>query len=205
MRVERNRLWRKTATGGGRLASGVGCLEGGEVAGGAAELDADQVNGLVSGAVLGGVAVLLELGERGSRRRHLGDLELEQVDVAGGAYRHVQAPVAAPALRAISADLWALGALEAVDRIQAQADSGVAIDMGASSGCWAADIVVRNNRRLQTVRRSLRLAAVKTLAEFDCSSSRASNASRSRACANSASWTGCCIPCRFADGFPDYF
>ena len=41
--------------------SGVGGLEGGEVAGGAAELDADEVDRLAAGAVLVGVAALLEL------------------------------------------------------------------------------------------------------------------------------------------------
>ena len=43
----------------------------------------------------GGVAALLQLGEGGTGRRHLGHLELEQVHVAGGAHGHVQAPVAA--------------------------------------------------------------------------------------------------------------
>ena len=48
------------AAGGGRWRpSGVGYLEGGDVAGGAAELDADEVNRLAGGAVLFGVAALL--------------------------------------------------------------------------------------------------------------------------------------------------
>ena len=56
---------------------------------------ADEVDRLAGGAVLVGVAALLQLGEGRAGRRHLGDLELEQVHVAGGAHRHVQAPVAA--------------------------------------------------------------------------------------------------------------
>ena len=49
--------------------------------------------GSVGGALLVGAAALPQLGEGGTGRRHLGDLELEQVDVAGGADRHVQTPV----------------------------------------------------------------------------------------------------------------
>ena len=50
------------------LASAVGYLEGGEVAGGAAELDADEVDRLAAGAVLVGVAAFLQLRERRSGR-----------------------------------------------------------------------------------------------------------------------------------------
>ena len=53
--------------------------------GGAAELDADEVDRLAAGAVLVGVAALAQLGEGRSGRRHLRHLELEQVDVAGAA------------------------------------------------------------------------------------------------------------------------
>ena len=58
---------RLASSGRGRqayqIASGVGCLEGGDVASGAAELDADEVDRLARGAVLVGVAALLQLGE----------------------------------------------------------------------------------------------------------------------------------------------
>ena len=68
----------------------VGGFEGSDVAGLAAELDTDEMYGGAGGAVLVGAAALPQLGEGGTGRRHLGDLELEQVDVAGGADRHVQ-------------------------------------------------------------------------------------------------------------------
>ena len=48
----------RTRPGGRWRPSGVGYLEGGEVAGGAAELDADEVDRLAGGAVLVGVATL---------------------------------------------------------------------------------------------------------------------------------------------------
>ena len=51
-----------------------------------------------------------------------------------------------------------------------------------------AQIELRNNRRLHSAMRSSRLPAVKTLAESTSPSSRASSASRSRACSGSASW-----------------
>ena len=77
-------------------------------------------------------------------------------------------------LRAMLADLKMPGALEAVDGVLAQVDSG-----GVTSG---EAIALRNNRRLQAAMRSSRLPTVKTLAQCDFAFSRASSASRSRAC-----------------------
>ena len=70
-------------------------------------------------------------------------------------------------VRAMLADLKMPGALEAVDGILAQADSGGATASEAIEQLLSAQIVLRNNRRLQTAMRSSRLPAVKTLAEFD--------------------------------------
>ena len=65
------------------------------------------------------------------------------------------------------ADLKMPGALEAVDGILAQADSGAATASEAIEQLLDAQIALRNNRRLQTAIRSSRLAAVKTLVQFD--------------------------------------
>ena len=65
------------------------------------------------------------------------------------------------------ADLKMPGALEAVDGILAQADSGAATASEAMEELLNAQIVLRNNRRLQTAMRASRLPAVKTLAQFD--------------------------------------
>ena len=70
-------------------------------------------------------------------------------------------------VRAMLADLKMPGALEAVDGILAQADSGGATAGEAIEQLLSAQIVLRNNRRLQTAMRASRLPAVKTLAEFD--------------------------------------
>ena len=70
-------------------------------------------------------------------------------------------------LRAMLADLKMPGALEAVDGILAQADSGAATASEAMEELLNAQIVLRNNRRLQTAMRASRLPAVKTLAQFD--------------------------------------
>ena len=67
------------------------------------------------------------------------------------------------------ADLKMLGALEAVDGILAQADSGATTAGEAIEQLLGAQIVLRNNRRLETAMRSSRLPVVKTLAEFDFS------------------------------------
>ena len=70
-------------------------------------------------------------------------------------------------LRAMLADLKMPGALEAVDGILAQADSGAATAGEAIEQLLHAQIALRNNRRLQTAMRASRLPAVKTLAQFD--------------------------------------
>ena len=70
-------------------------------------------------------------------------------------------------VRAMLADLKMPGALEAVDGILAQADSGSATATEAIEELLKAQIALRNNRRLETAMRSSRLPAVKTLAEFD--------------------------------------
>ena len=66
-------------------------------------------------------------------------------------------------LRAMLADLKMPGALEAVDGILAQADSGAVTAGEAIENLLDAQIVLRNNRRLNTAMRSSRLPAVKTL------------------------------------------
>ena len=70
-------------------------------------------------------------------------------------------------VRAMLADLKMPGALEAVDGILAQADSGAATAGEAIEQLLGAQIVLRNNRRLDSAMRSSRLPAVKTLAQFD--------------------------------------
>ena len=70
-------------------------------------------------------------------------------------------------VRAMLADLKMPGALEAVDAILAQADSGSATATEAIEELLKAQIALRNNRRLDSAMRSSRLPAVKTLAEFD--------------------------------------
>ena len=72
-------------------------------------------------------------------------------------------------LRAMLADLKLPGALEAVDGILAQADSGAVTASEAIEELLSAQIVLRNNRRLQTAMRSSRLPAVKTIQQFDFS------------------------------------
>ena len=70
-------------------------------------------------------------------------------------------------LRAMLADLKMPGALEAVDGILSEADSGAVSAAEAIEQLLNAQIVLRNNRRLQTAMRSSRLPAVETLAQFD--------------------------------------
>ena len=72
-------------------------------------------------------------------------------------------------MRAMLADLKMPGALEAVDGILAQADSGATTAGEAIEQLLGAHIVLRNNRRLETAMRSSRLPVVKTLAQFDFS------------------------------------
>ena len=70
-------------------------------------------------------------------------------------------------LRAMLADLKMPGALEAIDGVLAQVDSGAATAGEAIELVLNAQIALRNNRRLEAAMRSSRLPAVKTLAEFD--------------------------------------
>ena len=70
-------------------------------------------------------------------------------------------------LREMLADLKMPGALEAVDGILSEADSGAISAAEAIEQLLGAQIVLRNNRRLQTAMRSSRLPAVKTLDQFD--------------------------------------
>ena len=70
-------------------------------------------------------------------------------------------------LRGMLADLKMPGALEAVDGILAQVDTGAVTAGEAIEQLLTAQILLRNNRRLQTAMRASRLPAVKTLAQFD--------------------------------------
>ena len=70
-------------------------------------------------------------------------------------------------VRAMLADLKMPGALEVADDILAQADGGTVTASEAVERLLDAQIVLRNNRRLDSAMRSSRLPAVKTLAEFD--------------------------------------
>jgi DNA replication protein DnaC len=77
------------------------------------------------------------------------------------------APTLRDRLRAQLADLKMPGALEALDDILRQADSGELAAGEAMSALLGSHITLRNQRRLQTAMRSARLPAVKTLADFD--------------------------------------
>ena len=77
------------------------------------------------------------------------------------------APSRRDRLRAMLADLKMPGALEAVDGILSEADGGAITAAEAIEQLLNAQIVLRNNRRLQTAMRSSRLPAVKTLDQFD--------------------------------------
>ena len=77
------------------------------------------------------------------------------------------APARRDRLRAMLADLKMPGALEAVDGILSEADGSTISAAGAIEQLLNAQIVLRNNRRLQTAMRSSRLPAVKTLDQFD--------------------------------------
>ena len=67
------------------------------------------------------------------------------------------------------ADLKMPGALEAVDSVPSDADGGGVTTTEAIERLLGAQIILRNNRRLQTAMRSSRLPIVKTLDEFDFS------------------------------------
>ena len=77
------------------------------------------------------------------------------------------APARRDRLRAMLADLKMPGALEAVDGILSDADGGTISAAEAIEQLLNAQIVLRNNRRLQTAMRSSRRPAVKTLDQFD--------------------------------------
>ena len=77
------------------------------------------------------------------------------------------APARRDRLRAMLADLKMPGALEAVDGILSDANGGTISAAVAIEQLLNAQIVLRNNRRLQTAMRSSRLPAVKTLDQFD--------------------------------------
>ena len=80
------------------------------------------------------------------------------------------APARRDRLRAMLADLKMPGALEAVDGILSDADGGTISAAEAIEQLLNAQIVLRNNRRLQTAMRSSRRPAVKTLDQFDFAS-----------------------------------
>ena len=77
------------------------------------------------------------------------------------------APARRDRLREMLADLKMPGALEAVDGILSEADSGTLSAAEAIEQLLNAQILLRNNRRLQTAMRASRLPAVKTLDQFD--------------------------------------
>jgi len=70
-------------------------------------------------------------------------------------------------LRDMLADLKMPGALEALDAILQGIDGGQVSAAEALEAVLAAQITLRNNRRLEAAMRSSRLPAVKTLADFD--------------------------------------
>ena len=72
-------------------------------------------------------------------------------------------------LRGQLADLKMPGALEALDEILAGLDGGTLTAPAALDALLAAQIALRNHRRLDAAMRSSRLPAVKTLADFDFS------------------------------------
>lgn len=72
-------------------------------------------------------------------------------------------------IRAQLADLKLPGALEALDSILSGVDGGRVTAAEAIEKLLAAQIDLRNNRRLQAAMRASRLPAVKTLADFDFS------------------------------------
>lgn len=69
-------------------------------------------------------------------------------------------------IRAMLADLKMPGSLEAVDTILSDVDGGHLGATDAINRLLAAQINLRNNRRLQAAMRSSRLPAVKTLETF---------------------------------------
>jgi DNA replication protein DnaC len=72
-------------------------------------------------------------------------------------------------IRGMLADLKMPGSLEAIDAILSDIDGGRLAATEAIGRLLAAQITLRNNRRLQAAMRSSRLPAVKTLESFDFS------------------------------------
>jgi DNA replication protein DnaC len=79
------------------------------------------------------------------------------------------APSQRDAIRSMLADLKMPGSLEAVDGILGEIDGGKLAATEAINRLLSAQIMMRNNRRLQAAMRSSRLPAVKTLESFDFS------------------------------------
>ncbi len=72
-------------------------------------------------------------------------------------------------IRAQLADLKMPGALEALDEVLTRVDGGGVTASEAIEQLLGAQIMLRNNRRLQAAMRSSRLPAIKTLDDFDFS------------------------------------
>ncbi len=70
-------------------------------------------------------------------------------------------------IRSMLADLKMPGALEAADQILSEVDGGQLTASEAIQRLLGAQIMLRNNRRLQAAMRSSRLPAIKTLEGFD--------------------------------------
>ena len=70
-------------------------------------------------------------------------------------------------IRGQLADLKLPGALEALDEILTRVDGGAVTASEAIEQLLGAQIMLRNNRRLQVAMRSSRLPAIKTLEDFD--------------------------------------
>ncbi len=70
-------------------------------------------------------------------------------------------------IRAQLADLKLPGALEALDEVLTRVDGGGVTASEAIEQLMGAQIMLRNNRRLQAAMRSSRLPAIKTLEDFD--------------------------------------
>ena len=72
-------------------------------------------------------------------------------------------------IRGQLADLKLPGALESLDDVLTGVDGGGVTASEAIERLLGAQILLRNNRRLQAAMRSSRLPAIKTLADFDFS------------------------------------
>ena len=81
----------------------------------------------------------------------------------------MKAPSRRDRIRAQLADLKMPGALEALDEVLAGVDGGASTTAEAIERLLAAQITLRNSRRLATAMRSSRLPAIKTLTDFDFS------------------------------------